>query len=91
MDGIARVDNVWGIVGKIVNRDGVKIGVRVCSGDTRGVIGGRPVIDYVRVENTVTELCKRKHEDAPRVCKDREDRAACVAKGVNCEELAAGC
>ena len=58
--------------------------------EPRSVIGGRPVIDYVRIENAVAELCKRKHKYAPRVCKNREDGAICVAEFVNLEELAAG-
>ena len=55
-----------------------------------GIIWGRPVIDYVRIENAVAKLCKRKHEDAPGVCKNREDGTICVAESINLEELAAG-
>lgn len=91
MNGIGGVDNIWRVIMQVVDGNCVEVGVRVCSGNTRSVIWGRPVIDNIRVENAMAELCKRKHEDAPRVCKDREDRAICVAEGVNCEELAAGC
>lgn len=57
--------------------------------EPRSVIRSRPVIDYVRIENAMAELCKCKHKDAPRVCKNREDGAICVAECVNLEELAA--
>lgn len=58
--------------------------------EPRSVIGGRPVINYVRIENAVAKLRKRKHKYAPRVCKNREDGAICVAECVNLEQLAAG-
>ena len=63
MNRIRRVDNIWGIAGQIIDRDCVEVDIRVFSRDTGGVIWSRSVIDYIRVENSVAKLCKRKHED----------------------------